>query len=688
MHTVSRTIGKNTITIETGRMAKQADGSVLVKYGGTAVLAAAVRSKPRQDIDYFPLFMDYRENTYAAGKFPGGFFKREGRPSAKEILTCRLMDRPIRPLFAEGYRDETMVMAAVLSADKENDPDVLAVVGASAALSISPVPFLGPIGTVRVGLVDGEYIVNPTTTELEESRLNLIVTASKEGVVMMEGGAQEIEEDVMLKAIEFGFEQAQELIALQEELIAAVSPVKREVGAPDDGGLAKQITDKYGVELEQTSFTAKKKERADAMRDLLDKIVEDLGSEDGPTPSDIKNAFDVAEEEVVRKNILEGKRYDGRGPKDIREITCEVGLLDKTHGSALFTRGETQALAVTTLGTKEDEQKIDGLNEAYYKSFLLHYNFPPYSVGEIKPVRGPSRRDIGHGMLAEKSLAVMLPDKETFGYTIRIVSDTLESNGSSSMAAVCGGTLSLMDAGVPIKRPVAGIAMGLVTEGDKAVVLTDIAGAEDHMGDMDLKVAGTQKGITGFQMDIKIDSIKVELFGMILEQAKEARLDILRSMLAVLSEPRKEVSEHAPKLVAIKINPDTIGTLIGPRGKNIKALQEETETKVEVDDDGTVSISGDDMDKVKEAVARVKALTMEIKVGEIFEQAKVLNVRDDFGAFVELAPGRDALLHISELANEFVKSVTDHVKEGDIVRVKVTKVDDQGKVRVSKKVLE
>lgn len=687
MHKVSKMIGGKELTIETGRMAKQADGAVLLKYGDTEVLVTVVRAAPRQGIDYFPLNTDYREKTSAVGRFPGGFFKREGRPTTKETLTMRMMDRPVRPLFPEGYKDEVQIMAAVLSADRENDPDVLAVVGASASLAISPIPFMGPIGTVRVGRLDGGFIVNPTASQLKECDLNLVVSASREGVVMVEGEGREVDEEAVLGAIRFGYEQANDVISLQEELVSAVGVSKIEFQAPDDGGLLEKLRGKHRSEIEKASFIAGRKERSSAMSELYDRILEENVQDDGPTKNDVKDALDKIEEEVVRAGILAGKRPDGRKPEDIRQITCEVGILARTHGSALFTRGETQALAVVTLGTTEDEQKIDGLQEAYYKNFILHYNFPPFSVGEARMVRGPSRRDIGHGNLAERSLQEVLPDREEFPYTIRVVSDILESNGSSSMASVCGGTLALMDCGVPIKRPVAGIAMGLVVEGDQSVVLTDIAGAEDHFGDMDLKVAGTQKGITGLQMDIKTDSIKVNLFEKLLAQAKQARINVLHAMLKALPEPRSEISKNAPKLVMIKISPEMIGTLIGPRGKMIKALQEETNTRVEVSDDGTVKVSGESMDQVNEARERVKALTLEIKEGDVYE-AKVVSIREGLGAFVEIAPGRDALLHVSEIANKFVEDINEHLKVGDVFRVKVTKVSPDGKTRVSKKALE
>lgn len=686
MHTVSRKIGDKDLTIETGRMARQAHGAALVGYGDTKVLVTAVRANPREGIDFFPLTTEYREMTYAAGKFPGGFFKREGRPSLKETLTMRLMDRPVRPRFPAGYKDEVQVVALVLSADRENDPDILGVVGASAALSISPIPFLGPIGTVRVGLVGGEVVVNPTASQIKEGDLNLVVSASREGVVMVEGAASEVDEEATLAAVRFGFEQAQETIDLQDELISAAGVTKIEPPA-QDAELFEELSGKYSSEMKELSFTPGKNERADALKALREKMIEENVKEDGPTEGDIRDAFDKLEEKAVREGILQGKRPDGRKPEDIRPITCEVGILPKTHGSALFTRGETQALVVTTLGTRQDEQKIDGLEEAYYKDFLLHYNFPPFSVGEVKMIRGPSRRDMGHGNLAERSLEAVMPEKEDFPYTIRVVSDILESNGSSSMASVCGGTLALMDAGVSIKRPIAGIAMGLVTEADQAVVLTDIAGAEDHYGDMDLKVAGTQKGITALQMDIKTSSIEIGLLERVFAQAKEARLEILRIMLQALPGPRRQVSENAPKLVLITINPELIGAIIGPGGKIIRALQEETETKIEVSDDGTVLVSGEAQDGVDKARKRIESLTLEVQVGEIFE-AKAVSIKEGFGAFVELVPGKEALLHISELSNEFVEKVADHIKVGDVVRVKVVRVGEDGKIRVSRKALE
>ncbi len=689
MHTVTRNIGGRDLTIETGNLAKLTDGAVLVKYGDTQVLVTAVGAEAREGMDFFPLSVEYREMTYAAGKFPGGFFKREGRPTAKETLTARLIDRPIRPLWPEGYKEEVQVVAMVLSADKENDPDILAVNGGSAALALSQLPFQGPVGAVRVGQVEGELVVNPTTAQLEESALNIVVVASREGVVMVEGAGNEVEEEVMVSAIRFGFDQAQEAISLQEELISAAGVPKEEIAPkPELEELFNTLNSKYRADIEGIDPSLGKKARGAVLKELRGRIVEENEMEEGPSRGAIIDAFYKLEEDICRKNVLGGKRDDGRAPDQLRQIASEVSVLPMTHGSALFTRGETQALVVVTLGTASDEQKIDGLEEAYYKHFLLHYNFPPFSVGEARPMRGPRRRDIGHGALAERSLVPVLPDREEFPYTIRIVSEILESNGSSSMASVCGGTLALMDAGVPIKRPVAGIAMGLVIEGDQAVVLTDIAGAEDHGGDMDLKVAGTQKGITGLQMDIKVSSIKVDLFDQAFAQAKDARLEILRVMLAAIAEPRDKVSDKAPKLVRLTIDPEMIGKVIGPGGKMVRALQEETQTKVEINDEGVVLVSGETHEQVAAAVKRIEAVTMVIEEGAIFEEAKVVSVRDELGAFVEIAPGREGLLHISEISNDYVENASDFLKEGDVVRVKVVRVGDDGKIRLSKKALE
>ena len=689
MHTVTRNIGGRDLTIETGRLAKLTDGAALVKYGDTQVLVTAVGAEAREGIDFFPLSVEYREMTYAAGKFPGGFFKREGRPTAKETLTARLIDRPIRPLWPEGYKDEVQVVAMVLSADKENDPDILAVNGGSAALALSRLPFQGPVGAVRVGRVDGELVVNPTTSQLETSELNIVVVSSREGVVMVEGAGNEVEEETMIAAIRFGYEQCQEAISLQEELIAAAGVPKMEIAPNTEAEeLYNLLSGKYRADIEAIDPSQGKKDRAAVMHGIRDRIIEENEKDEGPTRGALIDAFYKLEEDVCREHVLAGTRDDGRAANQLRQLSADVSVLPMTHGSALFTRGETQALVVLTLGTAEDEQKIDGLEEAYYKHFLLHYNFPPFSVGEARPMRGPRRRDIGHGALAERSLEPVLPDRESFPYTIRIVSEILESNGSSSMASVCGGTLALMDAGVPIKRPVAGIAMGLVMKGDQTVVLTDIAGAEDHGGDMDLKVAGTQKGITGLQMDIKVSSIRVDLFDHAFAQAKEARMEILRVMLAAISQPRDKVSDKAPKLVRLTIDPEMIGKVIGPGGKMVRALQEETETKVEINDDGVVLVSGETHEGVAAAVERIEAVTMVIEEGAIFEEAKVVSVRDELGAFVEIAPGREGLLHISEISNDYVENASDFLKEGDIVRVKVVRVGDDGKIRLSKKVLE
>ncbi len=683
-HRVSKSIGGRELSLESGKVAKQADGAVRVRYGGTEVLVTAVRGGSREDIDFLPLITDYREMAYAAGKFPGGFFKREGKPTTKETLTMRLMDRPIRPLFPENYTDEVEVMALVLSADRENDPDILAVVGASASLFVSPIPFNDPVGAVRVGMVDGEFVVNPTVSQVKEGALSIVVAVTEKGLVMVEGSAKEVPEETVLRAIEFAVPHAMEVVQMQKELYSMLGVEKLPVPPVDEAieELYSKISAEYRHEFEERNYVKGKKARSKAIEELVDRIVEAHAGGDEEMEKKVRRVCRKIEEEVVRRGILEGKRPDGRAAEDLREITCEVGLLPMTHGSALFTRGETQALVVVTLGTAEDEQKIDGLEEEYYKSFLVHYNFPPFSVGEVKPPRPPGRREIGHGNLAERALEAVMPPKEEFPYTVRVVSDILESNGSSSMASVCGGSLALMDAGVPIRRAVAGIALGMVSDGDKKVFLTDIAGAEDHCGDMDLKVAGTSEGITALQMDIKVSSVDTAVLERLFSQAKDARMKVLEKMLAVLPAPRESLSPNAPKLRQLKIEPEMIGTLIGPSGKVVRALQNDTGTKIEILEDGTVLVSGDDFESVDEAVRRIESIVLQIEVGDVF-QAKVVSVKEGFGAFVELVPGREALLHISEISDAYIEKVGDYLQVGDTVRVKVVNIDDEGKVRVS-----
>jgi len=687
---VERPLGAGVLSLETGKIAKQAHGAVITRYGDTVTLAAAVEGSPIPGRDFFPLTVDYRERVAAAGKFPGGFIKREGRPTQKEILTSRLIDRPIRPLFPADYINEVQVMCSVLSADKENDPDMLAMAGASAALHISKIPFLTPTGSVRVGRVGGELLLMPTHTQMEESDLDLVVSGTRKAITMIEGFAREMPEADMLAAIQFAHEGVVAVVELVEELRDKLGlPAKELPEAPGPSALLTAMMKKFGDEFRTRKLTAGKMERAAAIRELREKVAAEYLPEEGEgeyTPAQVSAAFYQMEEKLVRQLILEGKRLDGRTNKQIRPLVCEVGLLPRTHGSALFQRGETQALVTTTLGTSSDEQRVDGLMDEYSKKFMLDYNFPPFSVGECKPIRGPGRREIGHGALAERSLKAVVPSVEKFPYTIRLISDILESNGSSSMASVCGGTLALMDAGVPISNPVAGISIGLVKDGDKFVLLTDIMGDEDHFGDMDFKIAGTGRGITGIQLDLKIDGIDAEIIQGTLEQAREARREILRAMLTTtLKKPRDTISDYAPRLLTIKINPEKIGALIGPGGKNIKGIQESTGAKIDIEDDGTVYISHSEAAGAEAAKLKVEAITEEVRVGKVYE-GKVTSIKD-FGAFVEILPGRDGLCHISELDDKYVGKVEDVVKLGDRLRVKVIAIDEHDRVKLSRKAL-
>lgn len=674
--------------IETGKMAKQADGAVTVQLGGTVVLVTAVYSKePRQDImDMVPLTVEYQEKTYAAGKIPGGFFKREGRPSEKEILTARLIDRPIRPLFPKGFLNEIQVMAMVLSSDGENDSDVLAIVGASTALSISQIPFDGPIAGLRVGLIDNKFIVNPTFQELDKSSIDLVVVGNRKGVMMLEAGSNEVSEEIILDAIEFGYQRLLKLIELQGQIVKSCGRQKAEPQLRKiDPALAGMVKKEATTRLAEIYKLSQREQRMEALdlfsKELVEKLVTPEASYSG---QDVKAALVELEKDIVRKLILnEKRRVDGRSLKEIRQITCEIGVLPRTHGSGLFTRGQTQSLSVATLGTSADEQMIDALEGEEFKSFMFHYNFPPFSVGEVRPVRGPGRREIGHGALAERALRPIMPIKEEFPYTVRIVSDILESNGSSSMATVCGGTLCLMDAGVPIKAPVSGIAIGLVKEGDKYVILTDIGGVEDHFGDMDFKVAGTRNGITAIQLDLKIDSIGSEIIKETLKQAKEARLIVLDKMLSVISKPKEGLSPYAPRIVNLKINPDRIKDVIGPGGKVIKKIIEDTGVTIDIEDDGTVQVASADPAKLNKALDIIKGLTEEVEVGKIY-LGKVKRIMD-FGAFCEVLPGREGLVHISELADKFVKKVEDEVKVGDEILVKVIEIDELGRINLSRK---
>jgi polyribonucleotide nucleotidyltransferase len=686
---VERPFGSQTLSLETGKLAKQAHGAVVVRYGDTMTLTTAVEGEAPQGKDFFPLVVDYREKTSAAGKFPGGFIKREGRPTTKEILTSRLIDRPIRPLFPASYLNEVQVLASTLSADKENDPDVLAMIGASAALHVSHIPFLHPTGSVRVGRVGGDWVLMPTHSELEESDLDLIVAGTRKALTMIEGFAREMSEADMVDAILFAHRHVVTVIDMVEELREkfGLGPKAPPAEAPANP-LVEVFRQRFYDEFRQRKQTSGKADRADAIRELRDRVVAEFLPEDREseyTPAQVSAAFYALEERVVRDLILEGKRIDGRATKQIRPIYCETGILPRTHGSALFQRGETQALVTATLGTSSDEQRVDGLFEEYSKKFMLDYNFPPFSVGECRPIRGPGRREIGHGALAERSLKAVVPAPEKFPYTIRLVSDILESNGSSSMASVCGGTLALMDAGVPITHPVAGISIGLVKEADRFTLLTDIMGDEDHFGDMDFKVAGTGLGVTGIQLDLKIDGIDEPIIRATLDQARDARREVLRTMLSTLRQPKAEISPFAPRLLTVQINPEKIGLLIGPGGKTIKGIQESTGAKIDIEDDGTVYISHSDAEGAEAAKLKVEALTEEVRVGKVYD-GKVTSIKD-FGAFIEILPGRDGLCHISELDDKFVGKVEDVCKVGDRLQVKVIAIDEHDRVKLSRKAL-
>ncbi len=683
--TMKINFGKNELLLETGKVAKQANGSVVVQYGGTVILVTACMAKePREGRDFFPLTVEYQEKTYAAGRIPGGFFKREGRPSESEILTARLIDRPIRPLFPKGLFNDVQIVAIVLSSDGENDPDIFAVIGASAALSISDIPFNGPLACCRVAYIDKQYVLNPTYAELEKAELEVVLAANSNGVMMLESKAQEVSEEVYIEAVRFANESIQSILRLQDDFKKKFGKPKAEVPykkIPPE--LLKQVETLAADKLKDIYKLANKDEREDQISLLSKELEEKLVSEEC-VASDIKMALVEVEEVQVKTKILEENvRIDGRGFKEIRPITCEVAVLPRTHGSALFTRGQTQSLAVITLGTGEDEQLIEALEGKKYKSFMLHYSFPPFSVGETAPMRGPGRREIGHGALAEKSLLAVMPTKEKFPYTIRVVSEILESNGSSSMATVCAATLSLMDAGVPIKDAVSGIALGLIKDGKKAVILSDIAGLEDHFGDMDFKVAGTKQGITAVQLDLKIDGISIDLLEKCLAQSKEGRLFILDKMNEALNKPRAELSAYAPRIEVIKINPEKIGGVIGPGGKTIKKIIASTGASIDIQDDGTVLVGSNDALKSQEAIRMIRAITDDVEVNRVYF-GKVKRIMA-FGAFVEIAPGKEGLVHVSELADTFVKDVESVVKIGDEIKVKVIGIDELGRINLSKK---
>ncbi len=683
---VSARIGDQELIIETGRMAKQAHGAVMVQCGGTVILATAVAAHDiKEGIDFFPLTVDYRERTYAAGRIPGGYFKREGRPTEKEVLTSRLIDRPIRPLFPEGYRNETQVMVTVLSVDGDNAADILSMNGVSAALLISDIPFETPIGAVRVGLLEGKLVVNPCVSSLAASDLDLVIAGTEDKMIMIEAGCKEISEEKMQEALHFGHGEIKKVIRLQRELQKKAAKAKRsfqKIEITEDA--VKKVKQAIQGEFEKIFGIESKQEREEATCKLYKKVI---GQFDKTSPdfkeSVVKLIFDGVEKEKVREFILGGKgRPDGRGVREIRKITCEVGVLPRTHGSSLFTRGQTQSLSVTTLGTGEDEQMIESLEGGdETKRFMLHYNFPSFSVGETKPNRGPGRREIGHGALAERALSPVMPSKEEFPYTVRLVSDILESNGSSSMATVCGGTLALMDAGVPLKAPVAGIALGLITSGSKWQVLTDLAGIEDHHGDMDFKAAGTPKGLTALQMDLKIAGVGEDILKEAFNQAKEARFKILEMITRAIEAPRKDLSVYAPRIVTLRINPSKIGELIGPGGKNIRKIVEETGAKIDIEDDGRVFVASVDAKACEAAIARIQGSTEVPEIGKIYQSTvrKLMN----FGAFCEVLPGTDGLCHVSEVSEGFVKNVTDYLRVGDVVPVKVIGIDDNGKISLS-----
>ncbi len=679
-------IGGRTLSLEIGRMARQANGAAVVQYGETMVLVAAVcKDEIREDIDFFPLSVEYQERTYAAGKIPGGFFKREGRPSEKEILSARLIDRPIRPLFPEGFKNDTQISVFVISSDQENDADVLGAVGASLALSISDIPFEGPIASVRVGKIGEEFIINPTFSQLDESELELVIAGSEDSILMVEGEASEVSEEVLLEALKFGHQYIKEIIELQKEIIAEIAPTKREVELPElPEGLPARVDELVRDKIRDAIQIQEKQERRTRLKEIQEALFEELGEDYEPYHSHIKEIFHDIEKELVREMILEeNRRLDGRGMNDIRPISCEIGVLPRAHGSALFTRGQTQSLGVTTLGTKIDEQIVENLEGETSKSYMLHYNFPPFSVGEVRPYRGPGRREIGHGNLAERALKPVLPSEESFPYTIRIVSDILESNGSSSMATVCSGSLSLMDAGVPVKCHVAGIAMGLIKEDSEVRILTDILGDEDHLGDMDFKVAGTREGITAFQMDIKIKGLSYEIMAEALQRAKEARLKILDIMEQAIDRPRDDISPYAPRIISLMIPTDKIGEVIGPSGKVIRGIIEQTGVKIDIDDSGHTIIASPDVEMANKARKMIEEIIQEPEVGKVYEATvkKIMN----FGAFAEFMPGKEGLIHISELDLRRVAQVTDVVKVGDKIHVVLKEIDKDNRYNLSHK---
>ncbi len=708
---VEMEIAGRLLVIETGNLAKQAAGSALVRYGETVILAtAAVAPEPKESESFFPLTVDYRERTYAAGKIPGGFFKREGRPRENEVVTSRLVDRPLRPLFDKNFLNEVQVMITVLSSDQENDADIPSIIGASCAVSLSLVPFAGPIGAVRIGRVGEEFIINPTFAQLEESSLDLVIAGTRNTVTMLEGGGKEVPEEVLQEAIKLGHKVIIEVVDLQEKLIKQCGKPKIEVAGGEESGkneklekefyrlvpyaekkavianleLAMRVIEFCQAKVEEALRISDKLEREKRINEIVSESIEYFSQDYPEQENAIRDTIDQVQCNYLRRLVLEeNKRIDGRKIDEIRPITCGVGVLPRTHGSGLFTRGQTQALVTTTLGTSQDMQVMDELEREYKKRFMLHYNFPPFSTGEVRPQRGPGRREIGHGVLAETALSSVLPSEEEFPYTIRIVADILESNGSSSMASVCGGTLSLMDAGVPITAPVAGIAMGLVKEGERAVLLTDIIGMEDFYGDMDFKVAGSRKGITAVQLDVKTDEITPEIMAKALEQSKKARLFILDKMQEKIEAPRKEISPLAPKILIIEINPEKIREVIGPGGKIVNKIQNETGAKLDIGHDGVIAITADTQESANAAKEMVEYLTADVEVGKIYK-GRVTRIKD-FGAFVEVLPGKEGLVHISQLADRRINKVSDVVKEGEEILVKCMEIDQEGRINLSRK---
>lgn len=689
VNTIQLDINQRTLSIEIGKIGKQADGSVLVRYGDTILFVAATSKKEmKEPKPFFPLIVDYRENTYAAGKIPGGFFKREGRPSEREILISRLIDRPIRPLFPEGYNFDTQIVALLLSADIENESDTLGIIGASAALYFSDIPFDSPIGAVKVGYIDDQLVINPQKSQLDNSPLNMVVVGTEDGVLMIEAGCSEVSEEKIIQAVSLAQTTIKKIISAQKDLFAQLNIKKRSFDVKKiDPGKTESIEMSISSPLMQAIQTQGKKESEEKIQAILDGLLESVPEENDEEIADTKEIFYSIQKKLVRSLITDGrKRVDGRDFDEIRPVSIEVGMLPRTHGSALFTRGETQCLATVTLGTFEDVQRIDGLSDEADKRFMLHYNFPPFSVGEVSFLRGPGRREIGHGALAEKSILPSIPLEEEFPYTIRIVSDILESNGSSSMATVCGGVLSLMDAGVPLKSIIAGIAIGLVKEGDQYVFLTDIAGLEDHFGDMDLKVAGTEKGITAIQMDLKITHIPLEVLKEGLENARKARLVVLEKMKSVISEPRPDISVYAPRIINLYINPEKVAEVIGPAGKIIKKIIAETKAKIDIEETGKITIASTDVHAAERAREMIREITIEAEVGKIYT-GKVVRI-EEYGAFIEILPNIQGLLHISEIAHHRIRNIRDVLKMGDQIQVKVISIDEHNKVRVSKKALD